>query len=156
MKKLEARVVLNFHDSESDIAPEYKNLIIKSREASKSSYSPYSHFPVGCALLLEDGSVITGSNQENASYPEGLCAERVALFYAGAQFPDKKILAAAIAAPVYNQPGYPLSPCGGCRQVMYEYEWKQDRVIKIFLTGMDGGIWECDSARSLLPFPFKL
>ena len=98
-----------------------QSLALKAKEAVKSSYSPYSHFAVGAAVLLANGEVVMGSNQENGAYPSGLCAERVALFYAGAAFPGIAVKAIAIAAQYEGKPtDEPVSPCGGCRQVMME------------------------------------
>lgn len=132
----------------------YRPLILSSRDAAKSSYSPYSHFRVGAAILLEDGTIVQGSNQENIASSSGLCAERVAIFAAAAQYPGKKILAVAIHSPDYSDPGHPMSPCGSCRQVMYEYEWKQKSPVKLFLSGSKPVIWHLESVKAILPVPF--
>lgn len=123
-------------------------------KATESSYSPYSHFQVGAAVLLEDGTVVTGSNQENAAYPSGLCAERVTIFSAGAQHPGKKIKALAIAA----QTGgtflkAPITPCGACRQVMTEVESRQGSPLRIILFGAEQSL-VFDGISSLMPFCF--
>ena len=97
-------------------------LLQAALDSASKAYAPYSRFRVGAAILLEDGSVVCGNNQENASYPQGMCAERVALFSASAQFPEKRIIALALVAESSEMP---LSPCGGCRQVLLEYEQKQ-------------------------------
>src|SRR5687767_6042054 len=101
-------------------------LFREAREATRTSYSPYSNFCVGAALRLEDGTVVRGSNQENAAFPSGLCAERTAVFTAAVQHPGKRIDAIAIVAcPAESRQFVPISPCGGCRQVLLEYEQKQ-------------------------------
>lgn len=132
-------------------------LIQATWQASEQAYAPYSKFKVGAAVLLSNGKIITANNQENASYPEGLCAERVALFYASAQYPNKKIIALAVAGNSnQNITDIPITPCGGCRQVLSEYESKQQEIIKIFMTGISGKIMMVDGIDNLLPFRFEL
>ncbi|MEW5845270.1 MAG: cytidine deaminase [Bacteroidota bacterium] len=131
-----------------------KNLIEQAKMALAGSYSPYSHFRVGAAVLLENGEIITGSNQENGAYPSGLCAERVALFYAGAQYPNVPIKAIAVVAS--NEKGItlnPVSPCGACRQVMMEYQLISKKPFSIYMVG-SGKIIRIDDVRFLLPFSF--
>ena len=123
--------------------------------ARKNAYAPYSHFNVGCAVLLENGEIVTGNNQENAAYPSGLCAERVAIFYAGAVYPEAKILKMAItAASDSNQTTAPIPPCGSCRQSIAEYEIKQETPIEIYFMGEIGAIYKSESLKNLLPFMF--
>jgi len=126
-----------------------------AREAAANAYAPYSKFHVGAAVLLENGKIITGSNQENAAYPSGLCAERVALFYASAHYPDVPVKAIAVAA-VKDQKAVeaPVPPCGGCRQVFIEWE---DRFEKPFAVIMAGSkkIIRTEKAAYLLPFSFQ-
>ncbi len=130
-------------------------LIHKAREAAQKSYSPYSNFKVGAALLLENGEVITGNNQENAAYPSGLCAERTAIFWANSQYPDVAIKTMAITAVKKGETvATPLSPCGSCRQVMIETETRYKTDIKTILDSR-GEIWVLDSARELLPLFFE-
>ncbi len=119
-----------------------------------NAYAPYSHFSVSAAVLLENGKIITGSNQENAAYPSGLCAERVAIFYANSQYPNQKIMALAVAAK-YNGKiiELPIPPCGACRQVLVETENRFKNDIKIILAGFKTVIIT-DSARLLLPLNF--
>ncbi len=125
---------------------------IKSRE---NAYAPYSNFTVGTAILLENNEIITGSNQENAAYPSGLCAERVAIFYAGAQFPNVAIKQIFITAgPVSREMTEPIPPCGACRQSIAEYELKQENPIELFFMGTRGKIYKSDSLKNLLPFMF--
>jgi cytidine deaminase len=124
-------------------------------EMRKKAYAPYSKFRVGAAILLDNGKVVLGSNQENAAYPSGLCAERVAIFQAGAVYPDAKIVKMAItAASDTNQTKAPIPPCGACRQSIAEYEFKQDQSIEIYFMGEIGAIYKSDSLKNLLPFTF--
>lgn len=131
-----------------------RELIEQAITATQGSYTPYSHFSVGAALRLEDGKIITGSNQENASYPLGLCAERTAIFHAQHMFPDKSITSIAVVA---KSPSgfthFPIPPCGACRQVMLEVENRYQRPIRILLYGQDG-IHIVQSVKALLPFQF--
>lgn len=131
-------------------------LLEKSIDARKNAYAPYSNFQVGAAVLLENGEIVTGSNQENASYPSGLCAERVAVFYAGAKFPGIKIEKIAIsAASSKHKVDTPAAPCGNCRQAISEYEFKQKKHIKLLLMGEVGNIIQCNSVEDILPLGFN-
>jgi cytidine deaminase len=128
-----------------------KALYDAAQAACEKAYAPYSHFSVGCAVLLEEGSIITGSNQENAAYPSGLCAERVALFYAGAIAPEKLVKTIFIYIP---RPSGVLAPCGACRQVMIETIYRQKRPFNLYFPqGPEAWIY-VEDARVLLPFPF--
>lgn len=119
------------------------------------AYAPYSKFNVGAALLLDNGKIVSGSNQENASYPSGLCAERTAIYYAGSQYPDQKILKLAITASSQNQPtDSPIPPCGACRQAIAEYEINQKSPIEIYFMGETGKVIKSDSLANLLPLVF--
>ena len=117
-----------------------------------SAYAPYSGFLVGASILLNDGQVINGSNQENVAYPSGLCAERVAMFYVGSKFPDIKIR--TIAVSVFEVTDV-ISPCGACRQVMAEYEEKQGQPIKVILHSPNDQVLIANKVQDLLPFMFK-
>ena len=124
-------------------------------EARNNAYAPYSNFLVGCSLLLENGEIIKGSNQENAAYPSGLCAERTAIFWTSANFPNIKIKKIfVIGAPKDVISTRPVSPCGGCRQSLLEYEDKQKENIELYFTATDGEIYKTRSVRDLLPFTF--
>ena len=126
---------------------------IKSRE---QAYAPYSHFKVGASVLLDNGKVITGNNQENAAYPSGLCAERVAVFAAKANYPNAAIVAMAVSARNSNRKtNEPATCCGSCRQVMLEYELNQQSPIKIIFYGEEGNVWELPSTKLLLPLFFN-
>lgn len=121
----------------------------------EKAYAPYSKFSVGAAVLLKNGTVVTGNNQENAAFPSGLCAERVAIYQAGAQYPDEKITKIAISAASQNKPlTSPIAPCGACRQAIAEYEQKQQTPIAIFFMGESGKIIKVKSLEELLPFGF--
>jgi cytidine deaminase len=129
-------------------------LIEKAKEASKNAYAPYSKFHVGAALLLDNGEIILGSNQENAAYPSGICAERTALYYAGSRYPDAAVKCIAITAG--NEEGFvrlPISPCGSCRQVIIEAQQRHDSKIKIIMYGNEM-TRIVENAYDLLPFPF--
>lgn len=132
-----------------------QKLIKSAKQAVHTAYAPYSHFHVGAALLLEDGSIVTGSNQENVAYPSGLCAERVALFYASAQYPHQKILAIAITAMFENNVTEDVcTPCGACRQVMLQIENRHKQKMAVYMCGKDK-IYYVESAKDLLPLSFS-
>mgnify|MGYP000002565208 FL=1 len=131
------------------------SVVNKAFEAMEKAYAPYSKFKVGAALLLEDGQIIQGNNQENIAYPSGLCAERVALFHAGAQFPGISVDLICIVAKGDLMPiSQLLSPCGACRQVMLESENRQNKPIRIILVNQDNRTMCIDSVQNLLPFGF--
>ena len=131
------------------------SVVNKAFEAMEKAYAPYSKFKVGAALLLEDGQIIQGNNQENIAYPSGLCAERVALFHAGSQFPGIAVDLICIVAKGDLMPvSQLLSPCGACRQVMLESENRQNKPIRIILVNQDNRTMCIDSVQHLLPFGF--
>ena len=149
--KLEINIEARHYD---ELAEEDRQLIDAAREATQRSYAPYSHFSVGAAALLENGVVVTGTNQENAAYPSGLCAERTTLFYANSQYPDQAVEALAIAAR--NERDFlddPIPPCGACRQVMLETEKRFKHPMRILLFGKKG-IYEMKNVGALLPLSF--
>lgn len=132
-----------------------KTLFDKAMAIRNIAYAPYSDFTVGCAILLENGEIITGSNQENAAYPSGLCAERTTIFYTGANFPEVKIKKLfVIGAPRNATSSVPIPPCGACRQSILEYEAKQKDEIEIYFASLDGEIFKTKSIRDLVPFSF--
>lgn len=142
-------------NSFQELSEEDQSLMLQAQEACKTSYSPYSNFTVGTALLLEDGSFIPGSNQENAAYPDGLCAERVALFASGAIHPGKTIKKLAVAARRANTEVFlEASPCGSCRQVMLEFEGRQSQPIELIIRWGTQAYVKLDSVSDLLPFSF--
>ena len=140
----------------SELAESDRQLLEAAKRNTGRSYSPYSHFCVGAAARLADGTIVNGCNQENAVYPAGLCAERVAVFSSQAQYPNTKILSLAISAR--NTEGefvtVPVSPCGSCRQVILEQEMRFNQPIRILLVGQNG-VFIFNSIKDLLPFAFS-
>lgn len=131
-----------------------RRLIETAMEATARSYVPYSHFSVGAAALLADGTVVSGTNQENAAYPSGLCAERTTLFYANSQYPDQPVDTLAVAARTEKDfIDDPIPPCGACRQVILETEKRYGHPIRILLYGKKC-IYEIKSIGDLLPLSF--
>jgi cytidine deaminase len=139
----------------SSLTDEENELLQAAEAALDHSYAPYSNFRVGAAVLLEDGSIITGVNQENAAYPSGLCAEQVALYRCGAAMPGMKVLRMAITArPPGDEPFPGISPCGGCRQVMMEFVHRQKETFGLIMP-LKNGIWlRVKRAEALLPYAF--
>jgi cytidine deaminase len=155
MKKVTITSEFTVFENLEQLPLEIKNLMEKAIEIRKKAYAPYSKFRVGTAILLDNGKVVLGSNQENAAYPSGLCAERVAIFQAGAIYPEAKILQLAISATADEKPvTSPIPPCGACRQSIAEYEFKQDTPIELFFMGETGEIFKSDSLTNLLPLVF--
>ncbi|WP_333808806.1 cytidine deaminase [Flavobacterium sp.] len=141
--------------SKHELSQEEQDLMAQAIEARSKAYAPYSKFTVGAALLLDNEIVVQGSNQENAAYPSGLCAERVAIYYAGATYPNAKIVKMFItASPQDRDLEEPIPPCGSCRQAIAEYEFKQDSPITIFFMGAKGDIYKSDSLKNILPLVF--
>ena len=155
MKEINITSSFTTFDSLNELPAEIQDLMNQAVEIRKKAYAPYSRFRVGAALLLDNGQIILGSNQENAAYPSGLCAERTAIFYAGSAYPEAKILKMAItAASDTNQTTAPIPPCGSCRQSIAEYEIKQDTPIEIYFMGEIGEVYKSASLKNLLPFMF--
>lgn len=154
---MEKEIKINF-----EVIPSYqelndieKTLFDKAKSIREQAYATYSNFWVGCAILLENGEIITGNNQENAAYPSGLCAERTTIFWASANYPDIKIKKLfVIGAPKDAITSVAIPPCGGCRQAILEYEAKQKDAIEIYFASLDGEIMKSKSIRDLLPFSF--
>lgn len=139
----------------TELSDTQKQLVDHARKATYRSYAPYSNFKVGAAILLSNGVIVDGANQENAAFPAGTCAERSACFYAGAEYPDAKFKAIAIAARDASDDFIvnPISPCGVCRQALLEYENKGGKPVEVLLIGRDK-IYSINSIRDLLPFAF--
>ncbi|WP_333695983.1 cytidine deaminase [Flavobacterium sp.] len=155
MKKITISTEFNVFESIEQLPEEIKILMEEAIAIRKKAYAPYSKFRVGAAILLDNGKTVLGSNQENAAYPSGLCAERVAIFQAGAIYPDAKILKLAISATSDAKPvTAPIPPCGSCRQSIAEYEFKQNTPIEIYFMGESGEIYKSDSLTNLLPLVF--
>lgn len=142
--------------NDRDLDEESKRLMEKAHDALQHAYAPYSNFRVATAILLQDGVVVTGTNQENAAYPSGMCAERVALFTAASQHPGKKIKKLFVIARLGDQPGLaPATSCGPCRQVMLEFEQRQLEPFEIIMQNQERQWVRAPSAASLLPFCFS-
>jgi cytidine deaminase len=154
MKELTLKSTIHVADFD-ELSQQERELIEKAKAATYNSYAPYSHFHVGAAILLQNGIVVPGCNQENAAFPSGLCAERSAIFAAGAQYPDQAVLMLAIA--VRNSEGEflaePASPCGSCRQVIIETETRFKQPVRILLYGTDH-TFVMDGIKHLMPLSF--
>jgi cytidine deaminase len=154
--KLALDIFFHVYESDSELDSSASQVLQSARQATQTAYAPYSHFHVGAAILLENGKIIQGSNQENAAYPSGLCAERTAIFATGAHYPDQKIVMIAVTAKRKDSPVFvPANPCGACRQVLSEYENKQKQPIKVIMEAENGKIYMCDSINMLLPLKFS-
>ena len=154
MTNKEIKITYSEYSSIDELSAQDRLVAEAAINATASSYAPYSGFNVGAAVMLEDGEIITGSNQENAAYPSGLCAERTAMFYAGAHRPDKAMVKIAIAG---GQNGVlcsnPATPCGACRQVMAQYQTKGGRPMEVILVGGER-IWKFSKVDDILPLIF--
>lgn len=153
MKKINISIDIELKRKE-ELSAEEQILVDKAIEATTRSYSVYSHFAVGAALMLENGDIVLGANQENAAFPSGLCAERTAIFAAQVNNPDQPLKTIAIAAR--NENGLlkkPITPCGGCRQVMLEIEDRYKKPVKILLYGTEG-IYVINSVKDIMPLSF--
>ena len=154
MTNKEIKIAYQEYDNLDELKAKDRELAQAAIDATATAYAPYSKFNVGAAVLFEDGEIVKGSNQENAAYPSGICAERTALFYASASRPNKAMAALAIAA---SQEGNlletPVTPCGACRQVMAQYQLKSGIPMRILLVGAHK-IWEFEKVDDLLPFTF--
>lgn len=154
MKELHINTCIKVFN-ESELPEEDRILVNEAKKATETSYAPYSKFFVGAAVRLNNKTIVHGSNQENAAYPSGTCAERTALFYANAQYPDQPVEALAIAARTNGKfLNNPISPCGACRQVILESEHRFGQPIKILLYGTEG-IYVLEGIQSILPLQFN-
>ncbi len=155
MKITHLSIKIEEYNDIAELSEQDKTLLLKAWDACDSAYAPYSKFNVGAAVLLANGVVVTGNNQENAASPSGLCAERVAMYYASAQYPGiaMKAIAVAVKSEVV-QLEEPASPCGSCRQVMAEYENLYQTKLRIILGSPHAKIQILDGISSLLPLTF--
>ncbi|MCU0438875.1 MAG: cytidine deaminase [Raineya sp.] len=144
-----------FYASEEFLTESERKLIQKAKSISEKAYAPYSNFLVSACLQLENGEIVEGVNQENAAYPSGLCAERVAFFSAGVLYTDVKILQVAVVAKKRDGKYNFTPPCGSCRQVMLEFEQRQNSPIEILLMDAEGKVFKIPSIAQLLPFSFE-
>lgn len=155
MKLIQLNAEISVYDSPKEMLKQDQLLVENAVQATELSYSPYSKFKVGAAVLLENGEIISGANQENASYPLCLCAEQVALHRASVAYPGIKVLAIAVTAISKSMTfNTPPPPCGACRQVIAEYEHRHQHDIRIILGIPDGMQYVIDSAKTILPLHF--
>ena len=155
MKKEKIEIQLEVFETISELPKDIQELMIKAQQARENAYAPYSRFRVGAALRLSSGEIILGNNQENAACPSGLCAERVAVFNAGANFPNQTIISLAITVRAEShEVSEAIAPCGACRQSLAEYEQKQKSPIAIYFMGETGDIIKVASIMDLLPLGF--
>ena len=156
MKPLKVTSNFEVYDSVEELPQAIQSLMKTAVEARDKAYAPYSQFKVGAAIALNNNEVVTGSNQENASYPSGLCAERTAIYYAGAAFPEAQIQNIAISAKsMKHLVEAPVPPCGACRQALVEYEVKQETDIAVYFMGETGKVMKANSIKDLLPLIFE-
>jgi cytidine deaminase len=155
MKTTEITIVVHEFQNIGELPENDQRLLMEARRITALAYAPYSGFHVGAAVLLNSGLIVTGNNQENSAYPSGLCAERVALFYANANFPDTGVKAIAVSAAksgiLVNES---VKPCGACRQALAETEVRFETPIRIILDGQDS-ILVLQGVESLLPLSFS-
>lgn len=143
------------YESVSELPTPIQDLMNKAQQARDHAYAPYSRFKVGAALQMDNGEVVIGNNQENAAYPSGLCAERVAVFHAGAIYPDMPITALAICVKSLEKVIHtPTPPCGACRQSLAEYEARQQTPMAVYFMGEEGAVVKAHSMADLLPLVF--
>ncbi|MDR0687378.1 MAG: cytidine deaminase [Prevotellaceae bacterium] len=156
MVSKEIRILVEVYGGLRELRPEEQQLVQRAQKASELAYAPYSRFRVGAAALLDNGEVVSAGNQENAAYPSGLCAERTALFYAGAKFPAAAVKAIAIAAQAEGRfCRRAVCPCGACRQVMLECEKRGGQPLRVIMYG-ENQVVVAQSALDLLPLSFEL
>jgi cytidine deaminase len=157
MNKQEYTFSFEVFDSTDELSKEDAMLLNEARTATKYSYAPYSRFRVAAVGKLSNGEIIKGTNQENASYPAGICAERVLLSSASSQYPNVSIETIAVSYDNENdKSNHPISPCGICRQSLQEYEHRQDSPIRLILGGMSGKIYLISKSSSLMPLAFTI
>ncbi|MBK8520968.1 MAG: cytidine deaminase [Ferruginibacter sp.] len=155
MKKENYSFSYEVYDSIADLNEQDAWLVNEAREVTAAAYAPYSNFNVGAVAKLANGEIVAGTNQENASYPVGICAERVLLGSAASLYPN--IAIDTIAISYDNTTGvsnHPISPCGMCRQAMVEYEERVKQPIRLILSGLDGKVFVIANANALLPLSF--
>lgn len=157
MKKKSYKFDFEIYDSMNDLPEADAKLLAKARKTAETAYAPYSHFFVGAAAILKNGKIVTGTNQENASYPVGICAERALLSSASALFPEVAVETMAISYHNHNtnsNSDRPISPCGMCRQSLLEYEGRWHNPIRLILSGIEGKVFVINTASHLLPLSF--
>ena len=156
MKHITEQLQATMLEDDSSLSTHERTLLKASFQAAENAYAPYSKFQVGAAVLLENGQTVIGSNQENMAYPSGLCAERVALFSAGSTNPGEVVQCMAVTV-IAEGLGFDdvITPCGNCRQVIMEYQFKQNSPIKLLMASQEGKILVVEDSQTLLPFAFR-
>jgi cytidine deaminase len=156
MKESSIQIPFQIYPDSATLNPEDAILLEAARRATGDAYAPYSKFRVGAAVRLLNGKILSGSNQENASFPTGICAERVVLSAASATYPGVSVISLALTYVNEMEDGNrPISPCGICRQTLAEYEQRFNQTIRLVLGGMTGEIYIVNRATDLLPFAFS-
>ena len=148
---------INYEEYKSidELNAEDRELAAEAIKAMEGAYAPYSHFHVGAAVRMSNGQIVRGANQENAAFPSGLCAERTAMFAAGARYPDKDMLSIALAGGVMGRLGnQPATPCGACRQVMAQYQAKSGKPMSVIMISSDK-VWKFEKVDDILPLIFN-
>ena len=155
MSEKEIRITYQEYKSVDEMLPEDRELAAEAIKAREGAYAPYSHFHVGAAVRMSNGQIVRGANQENAAFPSGLCAERTAMFAAGARYPDKDMLSIALAGGVMGRLGnQPATPCGACRQVMAQYQAKSGKPMSVIMISSDK-VWKFEKVDDILPLIFN-
>lgn len=155
MTNQEIHIVYQEYNSIEEMNPEDRELAAEAIKAMEGAYAPYSHFHVGAAVRMSNGQIVRGANQENAAFPSGLCAERTAMFAAGARYPDKDMLSIALAGGVLGRLGsQPATPCGACRQVMAQYQAKSGKPMSVIMISADK-VWKFEKVDDILPLIFN-
>lgn len=155
MKKIQHTTTFTVFETIDELSSKEASLMSEAIKMRETAYAPYSNFSVGAAILLDNGKIVFGSNQENAAYPSGMCAERVAIYSAGALYPKATIIQIAISASSTKKVvDKPVGPCGSCRQAIAEYEFKQTSPIQLLFMGEKGKIVKTESLKDLLPLSF--
>ena len=155
MTNREIHIAYEEYKSIDELNAEDRELASEAIKAMEGAYAPYSHFHVGAAVRMSNGQIVRGANQENAAFPSGLCAERTAMFAAGARFPDKDMLSIAIAGGVMGRLGsQPATPCGACRQVMAQYQAKSGKPMSVIMIAADK-VWKFEKVDDILPLIFN-
>lgn len=155
MKTITLETQMRVYEGREELPDDLRELLCHAEVAATRAYAKYSHFQVGAAILMNNGHVVTGCNQENAVYPCGLCAERVAAFAASSMYPEVPFNKIAVTAINPDEPlKEPVSPCGSCRQVLFEYEQKFGHPMEVILAGQEGPVYHFQSVAHLLPYTF--
>lgn len=154
MKEKSINITYKEYESLDQLSPADRVLAEAAVKATEGAYTPYSHFNVGAAVRLSNGEIVSGANQENMAYPSGLCAERTAMFYASARYPEATMEAIALTGGMDGKICQsPATPCGACRQVMAEYQMKSGKPMEVIMIGSEK-IWKFSKVDDILPLIF--